>query len=77
MIYQLIERILKLLPNCRCALDLAEKGIKRKLTFRERLVLQYHKPLCPFCACNQNRFECLMRQKDKADAERSLIGKKC
>ncbi len=70
MIYALIEKILELLPNCRCALSLAEKGIERPLKPIERLALAYHKPLCPFCACNQNRFECLERQRHKAEAER-------
>ncbi|MEM6885156.1 MAG: hypothetical protein AAF571_08990 [Verrucomicrobiota bacterium] len=72
MIYTLIEKILELLPNCRCAIRLSEQGIERPLKPLERLALVYHKPLCPFCACNQNRFECLERQREKIEAERNL-----
>lgn len=70
MIYEALEKILELLPNCRCALRLAEKGVKQPLGPVEKLALAYHKPLCPFCACNQNRFECLERQMKTAEAER-------
>jgi len=70
VIYTLLEKILEWLPNCRCALSLAEKGIERPLGPIEKLALVYHKPLCPFCACNQNRFECLQRQMKQAEEKR-------
>jgi hypothetical protein len=70
MVYAVLEKILEVLPNCRCALSLAEKAVARPLGPIEKLALWYHKPLCPFCACNQNRFDCLQRQMRKADAER-------
>ncbi len=70
MVYAILEKILELLPNCRCALNLVEKGIERPLRPLEKVALWYHKPLCPFCACNQNRFEGLQRQLKKAEKER-------
>ena len=70
MIYRILEEILECLPNCRAALRLSEKGVERPLKWHERAALTYHRPLCPFCACNRNKFESLEQRRLDVEAER-------
>jgi len=70
MIYGFLEKLLECLPNCRAALRLSERGIERPLKWHERVSLVYHRPLCPFCACNRNKFECLEQRRQEVEASR-------
>lgn len=60
MISALLDRIARWLPNCHDALALAEKGTRRPLRTPERLLLQYHRPLCPGCTCNREKLDRLL-----------------
>jgi len=71
MMYGLLEKILEILPNCRMALHLSETGQQRPLKLVEKLLLHYHRPLCPFCACNKNKFESLEKKRKQAETRRS------
>ena len=56
----------KLLPNCFAALRLVERGTKRPLSTREKLLLRYHSPLCPHCNCARHRFQKSLKDMEKA-----------
>lgn len=66
MMYGILEKLLECLPNCRMALRLSERG-ERPLKWHERVSLGYHRPLCPFCACNRNKFECLEKRRREVE----------
>jgi len=53
------------------ALHLSETGQQRPLKLVEKLLLHYHRPLCPFCACNKNKFESLEKKRKQAETRRS------
>mgnify|MGYP006278476109 CR=1 FL=1 len=60
----------KVLPNCRSAIALAERGAERELNAMERLALKYHSQLCLFCACNALPFEIKLKQMREAERTR-------
>ncbi len=60
----------RLLPNCRSAMALAERGAERELHLGEKLALRYHSQLCLFCACNALPFELKLKAMKAAEAAR-------
>lgn len=59
------------LPSCKRALELAEVGAERPLTFTEKLSLKYNSNLCPFCNCAAERLR--MKREQMAQAERLRV----
>lgn len=70
----MLESICEALPNCTKALALAERGVERPLSWREKLALKYHSPLCPYCGCNKFTFERAMERLKEAEEERRNKG---
>lgn len=58
------------MPNCRSAIALAERGATRDLKWHERAQLRYHSQLCLFCACNRLPFELKLKEMRAAEASR-------
>lgn len=57
---EVVRQEVKLIPSCREAAALLSQAQDRPLTFRERLVLRVHLPLCEACRNFRSQLE-LMR----------------